>query len=364
MILTRLEVEGLRNLSCCVEFGVGRNILVGENAQGKTGLLEAIYLLANTKSFRTSNLRDVISFGAEEAAITGEVERAGIRRRLELRLSAVRKDLVVNGKRVETAEYLPCLDALVYSLEAMDVVRGEPSERRRFLDRGVLTLRPAYLRTLADYNRALKQKNRLLREAASDTADPVAMRGLIEVWNDQLVTAGARIHRARAEYVERLAAALRSDLFPEPVTLRYRSALEAHGDLGDYEGLFRHRLEVRADAEQAAGHALIGPPRDELEVLAGDRDVGRYGSAGQQRSALLILDLAQLSVYYDVFAEYPVLLIDDIDSELDRGRIDRLLGHLEGKAQAIISTSKQAVAEAYADRAAVFAVSAGRATPR
>jgi DNA replication and repair protein RecF len=154
--------------------------------------------------------------------------------------------------------------------------------------------------------------------------------------------------------------ALASNLFGEDVEVRYRSSFEGKGDLTDYETLFRERLALRFGAELAAGYALIGPHRDDLEVLVNGRDVSRFGSAGQQRSALLILDLAQVSVYYESYEEYPVLLIDDIDAELDRDRIERLLGHLEGKAQTFVSTSKRDIAEAYRDRAEIFSVRSGR----
>jgi len=366
MRLSALEAEGFRNLAGPIEFGPGLNFLWGLNAQGKTNVLEAIYTLANTKSFRTSTLREAIAFGAEDAIVRGDVVRGGVSRRTQIRLTGPRKELYLNGKRESTVDYIAHLDAVAFSFEEMGIVRGEPAERRRFLDRGIVGLKPAYLRTLAEYNRILKQKNRLLRETleAAETAPQraAALRETLEAWNAQLIEAGTRVHRARTRYVERLGGALASNLFGERVDVRYRSSFEGKGDLGDYAGLFAERLALRFGAELAAGHALIGPHRDDLEVFVDGRDVARFGSAGQQRSALLILDLAQVSVYYESYEEYPVLLIDDIDAELDRDRIDRLLGHLEGKAQTIVSTSKRDVAEAYRGRAEIFLVCAGRVT--
>ena len=124
---------------------------------------------------------------------------------------------------------------------------------------------------------------------------------------------------------------------------------------------FAERLGVRLTAEIAAGHSLIGPHRDDLEILADRREVARFGSAGQQRSALLLLDLAQVEIYNSVYEESPVLIIDDLDAELDRGRIEALLGELEGRAQTIISTSRRAIANRYRDRASVYLVESGRA---
>jgi len=145
------------------------------------------------------------------------------------------------------------------------------------------------------------------------------------------------------------------------VTVRYKSCLEGKGDLNNYARSFRERLTLRMSAEIAAGHSLIGPHRDDMEVLADGREVARYGSAGQQRSALLLLDLARVSIYNSAYDEWPVLLIDDIDAELDRGRIEALLSELEGRTQTFISTSRRAIANRYRDRASVYSVEGGRA---
>jgi DNA replication and repair protein RecF len=129
-----------------------------------------------------------------------------------------------------------------------------------------------------------------------------------------------------------------------------------------FADVFRERLAIRLSAEMAAGHSLIGPHRDDLEILSDGREVARYGSAGQQRSALLLLDLAQVSIYNLVYEESPVLLIDDIDAELDRGRIEALLLELEGRTQTIVSTSRRAIANRYRDRASVYFVERGQAS--
>ena len=363
MLLTSVEAIGFRNLATRIDFGPGLNILWGRNAQGKTSVLEAIYILANTKSFRTNILREAIAFGASEAIVRGSIERGGVHRDLQMRLAGPRKEFFINEKRETAVGYISQLDAVVFSFEELGIVRGEPSERRRFLDRGIVGLRPAYLRTIADYNRILRQKNRLLRDASeADDFDPgraAALRSTVGAWNEQLVELGAEIHRERVGYVDKLSGALARNLFGEQLDVRYVSSFEGKGNLEDYPALFRERLDLRFEAEAASGHALIGPHRDDLEVLVKGREVGRFGSAGQQRSALLILDLAQVDVYYEAFEEYPILLIDDIDAELDRNRIDRLLGHVEGKAQTFISTSKQDIANSFRSRAEIYAVSGG-----
>ncbi len=366
MILARIEATGFRNLEGAARFGSGLNIFYGDNAQGKTNWLEAIYTLGTTKSFRTAQVRDCIRFDSRECLLRGEVHTRSISRQLQLLLTESAKELFVNGKREPVVRYLGNLDVFAFSLEELEVVRGTPSERRRFLDRGVVSLTPAMLSTLSQYNHVIKQKNRLLQEASS-SSNPAAFHDQIEAWNEQLVDLGAAIHEARTNYVERLNRVLdendhgRAIFGAERVTLRYRSQMEGKGDLSDYRRLYGLRLKERLGAESAVGHCLIGPHRDDLEIQADSRELNRFGSAGQQRSALLLLDLAQVEIYNSVYEESPVLIIDDLDAELDRGRIEALLGEIEGRAQTFISTSRRAIANRYRDRASVYLVERGRA---
>jgi DNA replication and repair protein RecF len=366
MLLTRLEATGFRNLDGLGEFGPGLNIFYGDNAQGKTNWLEAIYVLGSTKSFRTSQLRECVRFDAPQALLRGTIVRGSVSKQIQLALTDATKELYVNGKREAVTRYLGNLDVFVFSLEEMDVIRGEPLERRRFLDRGIVTTTPGYLNTIAQYNHVLKQKNKLLA-AAAESEQPAAFVAQVEAWNEELIEYGAALHNARLDYVARLNRVLaendygRAIFAAERLNVRYRSQLEGKGDLDNFAQLFRERLGVRLQAELAAGHALIGPHRDDLEILADEREVSRFGSAGQQRSALLLLDLAQVSIYNRVYEESPVLLIDDIDAELDRGRIEALISSLEGRAQTFVSTSRRAIANRYRDRAAAFYVEGGRA---
>jgi DNA replication and repair protein RecF len=366
MILARIEVAGFRNLEGLVEFSRGINIFYGDNAQGKTNWLEAIYVLGNTRSFRTSQLRDCVRFGAESLIIRGQVLRNSISKQLQIYIDCSCKELFINGKRETTSRYLGNLDVFVLSLEEMGIIRGEPTQRRRFLDRGIVAILPSYLSTISRYNHIIKQKNKLLAEARA-SINPRSFYQQIEAWNDQLIEYGSAIHNARLSYVERLNRALEendhgSAIFgAERISVSYRSSFEGKGDLNHYEELLRQRLAARIGAEIAAGHSLIGPHRDELEILIDGRQAARFASAGQQRTALFLLDLAQISIYNSVYEESPILLIDDIDAELDRGRIEALLSELEGRTQTFISTSRRAIANRYRNRANIFLVEGGRA---
>jgi DNA replication and repair protein RecF len=362
MRLQRLEAINFRNLTGTIEFSPGLNLIFGANAQGKSSWLEAAYLLATTKSFRSSHPKEVITHNAGEAILRGSVARGNLTKDLQLLVTESAKQTFVNGKREAVARYLGALNAIAFTADEMQVVRGAPEARRRFLDRGIFFTLPSYLGTLNEYNRVLKQKNALLR-AASEAEDPLKFHDMIQPWNDQLVALGSEIHQARVNHVEQLRAHLNPSLFQaEAITIRYKSSLEGRGDLGDYANLLKERLGLRLKNEIAIGYSLVGPHRDDLEILCDSHEIARFGSSGQQRSALLILDMAQISVYYQVFEEYPIFLIDDLDAELDRTRIEILLNHLDGRSQTIVSTSKRTIAERYSQRARTLLVQSGRVT--
>jgi DNA replication and repair protein RecF len=361
MLLESLEVHCFRNLSGKVGWGSGLNIIFGENGQGKTNWLEAIYLLATTKSFRTQRLQEAVCFGGDLAVVRGLVARTEeVQRELQVAVQNNTKAISVNGKRETVARYLGQLHVVAFTADELEVVRGAPEARRKFLDRGVVSMHHAYVQTLADYQRVIRQKNRLLQDAADAELDHEETAARLLPWNEQLVTLSAEIHRARVDYVERVNAALEGRLFGrEEVTIRYVSSLEGKGDLSDYESLFSERLRLRMVAEISAGYSLIGPHRDDLEILFDGRDLRQFGSSGQQRSALIILDLAAISVYNSWHNEYPLFLLDDVDAELDRRRVNHLLEYLEGRTQTFVTTSKESLVEQYVSRAKIFEVKDG-----
>ncbi|HEX7314888.1 MAG TPA: DNA replication and repair protein RecF [Pyrinomonadaceae bacterium] len=363
MLLESIEAHNFRNLGGEIHWGEGLNVISGDNGQGKTNWLEAIYLLATSKSFRTQRPQEAIRFGENLSVVRGRVARAqDVHRDLQVTIQGSSKTLSLNGKRETVASYLSQLHVVPFTADELEVVRGGPDARRRFLDRGVVSLHHSYVQTLADYQRVIKQKNRLLQDISDSETSIENARELIEPWNEQIVSLGAVIHRARGDYVERLGRSLQQRLFErEEVTIRYVSALEGKGDLGDYEGLIKERLRLRLTAEISSGYSLIGPHRDELEILFDGRDIRTYGSSGQQRSALILLDLAAISVYYSWHNEYPLFLMDDVDAELDQKRIGHLLEYLEGRTQTFITTSKNDLIKGFAARAKLVEVRDGLA---
>jgi len=362
MLLAETEAINFRNLTGKIAWGPQLNIIYGNNGQGKTSWLEAIHILARTKSFRTQRLQEAIRFGERLAVITARViAGTDLERTLQVSLQDNSKTIFVNSKRETLARYLSQLQVFSFTAADLDVVRGMPEARRRFLDRGVSSIKPAYLQTIADYGKVIKQKNKLLQVANENEFSIDKLSDLVAPWNDQLVRLAQTIHAQRTEYVAGLNNVLERQLFDRrDITTRYLSALEGKGDLTDYEELLRSRLELRLGAELAAGHSLIGPHRDDLEVLLDGHEIRVYGSSGQQRSALLLLDLAAISLYNSSSNDQPVFVIDDVDAELDERRIRRLLEYLENRTQTFVTTSKRSHVEVFFSRANVYEIDDGR----
>ncbi len=363
MILDFVEVNNFRNVTGKIVWGPGLNIIHGNNGQGKTNWLEAIHILARTKSFRTQRLQETIRFGEDSALIGGQVSSGNdLHRDLRITLKENTKSISVNGKREQLARYLGLLQVFAFTADQLQVVRGMPEARRHFLDRGISSLRPAYVQTVSDYNKVIKQKNRILQDSSERELRLEQTENLIAPWNEQLACLGTEIHKARIDYTERINGELARTLFePTELQIRYSSSLEGKGNIDDYEELLRARLQLRLPSEVAAGRALVGPHRDDLGIHLGGHETRVYGSSGQQRSALLLLDLAAISVYNSWHDDYPLFLVDDVDAELDQKRINRLLEYLEGRTQTFITTSKRSHVQGFLSKANVHEIVEGQA---
>jgi DNA replication and repair protein RecF len=361
MFLRSTRAHDFRNLAGEIYWGNGINVIYGNNGQGKTNWLEAIHLLAHAKSFRTRHLHETIAFGKSAASVQGQVAQGNeIERDLQVDIRANTRQTLVNRKRESLAHYAAQLHAVWFTADELEVVRGGPDARRSFIDRGAISLHPSYAQALSSYGKVLKQKKSLLQQAAEGRLKFEEVAELLAPWNEQLISLSARIHRSRTAYVELLNDALEHSLFGDTLSIRYVSSLESKGDLNNYEDLIAQRLQIRMQAEVFAGACLIGPHRDDLSVLFGDRNLRSFGSSGQQRSALITLDLAAISVYHSQHQDYPIFLIDDVDAELDGIRIERLLEYLDGRTQTFVTTSKKSHFERFSQRAHFYEVSAGQ----
>ena len=306
-MLAQLVASGFRNLEPLVwQPAGGSHLVLGGNGAGKTSLLEALYVLATTRSFRTSQLGDCIRHGSELFHLEGEVESEQ-RTRLEVGFGREWRLRTVNGRPAPLAEHLAALPVVAWATGDSEMLSGPPVFRRRFLDRGIVGMRPTALEVLGRYRRALRQKRELLASGGHG----------LEAWNEVLAGAAADLIARRLAYVEALASRLGEVLaeaglpFPE-ISLRYRPS-PASG-LEGAEAV-RESLERMADRERQRQLPLLGPHRDDLEILWGEREMGRVGSAGEKKALLLLL-LAAHGRVVDAAGRSPVYLLDDADAEL------------------------------------------------
>lgn len=329
MQITRLETDGYRNLKTGgFEPSPGVNILYGDNGQGKTNLLEAVWLFTGGRSFRGSRDSDLVGFSREEASLRLTFAAGGREQEAEIRIRG-RRSAVLNGVPQPAASRLAgVFCAVVFSPAHLSLIKDGPEGRRRFLDAAYCQLRPGYVATLSGYSRALAQRNALLRQARQEGGPLSRWEGLLEAWDERLAQLGARVEAARAAYVRRiqpLAAAICDGLSGGKESLSL-----ALPDSGGEEGGLLERLRAARAADFAAGFTTVGPHRADLEVRINGLSGRAFGSQGQQRSAVLALKLAEASLLREVTGEQPVALLDDVMSELDVSRQEYILNHIEG----------------------------------
>lgn len=329
MILERLTTQTFRNLDAADQaFHPLANIVVGRNGQGKTNLLEAIYFLATTKSFRTSRTASLFRFDSPSLFVSGAVERGGIERTMSVGLEAEpkRRVLTINAEKVPLATYLNALTVFAYSSSRLDILRGAPEERRRFLDRGIASINPGYLEQLTRYGRALKQRNALLHDVASGSAPGTTL----DAWDEELAAAAAPVWNARTAYVEHL-----SETFREIVAAhRYH--------VGNVELMYRPaKTEVPRVAEVRARMSLTGPQRDVLDFEVDGRVVAEVLSGGEQKMIVLFLKFAKIELFRRRTDESPLFLLDDIDAELDLDILQELLQKLPPETQVFATSAKE-----------------------
>ena len=331
MILRQITTQNFRNLGeADTAFHPQANLLVGRNGQGKTNLLEAIYFLATTKSFRTSRIASVFRFGAQSVFVSGALEREGVERTLSVGLEtgeSKRRVLMINGEKVTLPAYLNAMSVFAYSSARLEVIRGAPEERRRFLDRGIASVNPAYLEQLTRYTRALKQRNALLGDIAARSESPASL----DAWDDELRESAAPVHRARGAYAGDLAEA-------------FAQIVKRHGyHIANLEMLYKpSAIEEKRREEIRARMTLSGPQRDLLEFVIDGRPAQEVLSGGEQKMIVLFLKFAKLELFRRRHDDAPLFLLDDIDAELDLEILHDLLTKLPVATQLFATSAKEA----------------------
>ena len=314
MYISSLELADFRNIvSLHMEFSQGTNILYGENAQGKTNILESLYMISTTKSHRGVRDRDMIRFGVEESHIRSLIMKGGIDYRVDMHLRKNKsKGIAINGQRIRKAsELIGLLHIVFFSPEDLGIVKNGPAERRRFMDMELCQLDASYLHNLNQYNKTVENRNRLLR----DMYQFPDLQDTLSIWDDQLINYGRQIIESRRGFI--------SDL--------NEIVGDIHSKLSGNREHLTILYEPNTEADEFEEKLRRSRERDiHFSFMDRDTDLRRYGSQGQQRTCALSLKLSEIDLVKKVIGHRPVLMMDDVLSELDSGRQNYLLSTIGG----------------------------------
>ena len=324
MIIKSLELKDFRNYqNLKIDFSKDTNILYGDNAQGKTNVLEALYLSSTSRSHKGSRDREMIRFGAEEAHIRTVLCKNGRDYQIDMHLKKNNtRGIAIDRIPIRKASDLfGIMNTVFFSPEDLNIIKMGPSERRRFLDMELSQLDRIYLADLSDYHKVLKQRNKLLKELE----DHPEWMETLQVWNSQLVSAGKRVIRQRRVFLRTLDD-ITSEIHSELTGGKEELKLSYEPDVT--EDYFEEKLFLQEDKDRFQKTTTVGPHRDDIKFQINGIDIRKFGSQGQQRTAALSLKLAEIELVRKTVQDTPILLLDDVLSELDSNRQTDLLNHI------------------------------------
>ncbi|GAA0369277.1 DNA replication/repair protein RecF [Alkalibacterium iburiense] len=367
MYLKDLKLKGYRNYEeATALFSKSINVFLGENAQGKTNMMESIYLLAMARSHRTANDRELIGWNQEFAKVYGTVEKKNNSFPLEIVLSKKGKKAKLNHlEQKKLSSYIGHLNVILFAPEDLSLVKGSPSVRRKFLDMEMGQMSSIYLYHLVEYQKVLKQRNAYLKQHKyNGSLDET----YLTILNEQLAAEGSEVLAERFSFVKRLekwAQPIHSDISQgkEKLTLDYASSVLTTSQTEKSQIMtdLLQQYEKNKKREREQGTTLIGPHRDDIRFYVNDKNVQTYGSQGQQRTAALSLKLAEIELMKEMTGEYPVLLLDDVLSELDDDRQTHLLRTIQDKVQTFLTTtSLDGVKKELLENPRIFRVHSGQ----
>lgn len=345
MYIEQLTLRNYRNYDQLkIDFHEKMNVIVGENAQGKTNLLESIYVLSLSRSYRTSKDRELIKWGEDFAKIEGILLKKHQKIPLEIILSKYGKKARKNTvEQQRLSDYIGTSNVVMFAPEDLTLVKGSPGIRRQFMDIELGQIQPSYLYHLSQYKKVLQQRNSLLKQLRTNEK---ANKMMLEILTDQLIEHATIILERRFRFLE----LLRKWAYPihfqisrklEELEIRYIPSVDVleSDDSEKIKCKYMEKFTEVIDSEIDQGMTLIGPHRDDLSFYINKKEVRRYGSQGQQRTTALSLKLAEIDLIYYEIGEYPILLLDDVLSELDDYRKSHLLHLIEKKVQTFVTTT-------------------------
>ncbi|TLS35124.1 DNA replication/repair protein RecF [Pseudalkalibacillus caeni] len=366
MHLNELRLTNYRNYKKMeLSFENKINVFLGENAQGKTNVMEAIYVLAMANSHRTSRDKELIKWDEEYAKIEGRIEKKTGSLSLQLVISQQGKKAKVNHlEQKKLSEYIGALNVVMFAPEDLNLVKGSPGVRRRFIDMEIGQVQPVYLYHLGQYIKLLQQRNSLLKNMRNSSQEKMIM---MEILTDQLVEQAANVIIRRFRFIELLqewAEPIHRGISRnlEELKIQYNPSAEVSEtmDLSKIVEAYKQKFDKIKDREIERGVTLAGPHRDDLSFFVNGKDVQTFGSQGQQRTTALSLKLAEIELIKGEVGEYPLLLLDDVLSELDDFRQSHLLNTIQGRVQTFVTTtSVEGIHHSTLDKASMFEVKQG-----
>lgn len=332
MIIKSLELQNFRNYdSLQVEFDSGTNIFYGDNAQGKTNILEAIFMIATTKSHKGSKDQDIIRFNYDEAHIRSYLFKDDVTRQVDMHLRKGKtKGIAIDSQRIKkAAELLGLLNVVFFSPEDLSIIKNGPAERRNFIDMELCQLDSFYLYNLNHYGKIVNQRNKLLKDLYLNPE----LRDTLSIWDSQLVSFGSKIIERREIFINQLNEIINEIHIKlsggkENIKVFYEKKVE----IEDLE----KKLKENQEKDIILKQTTVGPHRDDISFMINDIDIRKFGSQGQQRTAALSLKLSEIELVKKSIKDMPVLLLDDVLSELDSNRQNYLLNSI-GDIQTIIT---------------------------
>ena len=345
MYIKKLKLVHYRNYDQLdLTFTDGINLIIGENAQGKTNMMEAIYLLAFTRSYRTSKDKEIIQWDQNYAKIEGTIIKRNQQFPLEIQLSAKGKKAKLNHlEQRRLSDYIGALNIVMFAPEDLNLVKGSPQVRRRFIDMEIGQIQPIYIYHLGQYQKILKQRNHLLKSLQRKQTDNLVM---LDVLTEQLIEHACLVIDRRFLFLEllrRWAIPIHKRISQgrEQLEINYQATIDVleTDNKEKISNIYWEKFKKNRDKEIERGTTLYGPHRDDLIFYVNERNVQNFGSQGQQRTTALSLKLAEIELIKQEVGEYPVLLLDDVLSELDQYRQSHLLDTIQGKVQTFVSTT-------------------------
>jgi DNA replication and repair protein RecF len=362
MIIKKITLKNFRNYSSQeIEFSPGVNIITGENGQGKTNLLEGICLLSVGKSFRTLNDKEMIKFGEESFLVKGEFEKEDADLTVGMKLSQTEKTFFVNGaEKKKNADLLENVYTVIFAPEDLRIVKEDPKKRRSFMDRELFQLRPMYYIYLSHYRKALKNRNILLKEELRN-------EGLIEIYDGYLAESGAKIIKERSFFIEKLNEICRKigeniTSGKEEILSEYDPNIDVMDSEEEQKEYFKECLRRNREKDLYHRTTTAGPHKDDIKITLNGTDLRKYGSQGQSRTAALSLKLAELRLIKEETGEEAILVLDDVLSELDDSRQERIINLFEDNQLFISAAENVDPAKIKGAEKAVYSVLAGNIT--